>query len=79
MKTPTYTLETIRGKIVYGYDVRFRKWAFWVEAVSLCVLVRCKGKEQGHKVANLIMGSLKRCGGMDNLCTHSCGSHSDSS
>jgi hypothetical protein len=61
----TYTIATADGNLVYGYYREYRKWMF--KSQKMCVLVKCKGNEQGHKVANIIAGSIKRCGELDNM------------
>jgi hypothetical protein len=59
------TIQTPAGNLTYGYRREFRKWAF--EMPGLCLLIACKGGEQGHKVAKLIVAALNRHGNLDGL------------
>jgi hypothetical protein len=72
MNFPTYTAETPVGTLTYGYVRSYRTWSFLIPASKdgeRCrMLVKCCGKDQGHKVASLIVGALKRKGVVDNLC-----------
>lgn len=70
MNVKSYSLEVVSkaGETLtlnYGYSLRFRKWAFVFGGDS--ILVACHGGEQGHKVAKIIAGAIKRGNGMDNL------------
>lgn len=68
MNFKTYTLETKIGTLTYGYVRKYRKWAFtFTQPENFSLLYPCKGGEQGHKVANIIAGSIKRCGKVDGL------------
>lgn len=60
MNFPQYTLATELGPLTYGYKREFRKWVFVADKRSF--LVSCHGKEQGHKIARIIAGSVKRAG-----------------
>lgn len=60
MNFPQYTLETELGPLTYGYKREFRKWGFTVDKRT--AIIPCHGKEQGHKVARIIAGSVKRAG-----------------
>lgn len=72
MTPPQYTVAlTVKGStepktLTYGYSKAYRKWQFKTPTINL--IVPCKGKEQGHKIANLIVGSFKRAGTIDGLC-----------
>ena len=68
VKTYTLTGNDKSGNtltLTYGYSLQFRKWAFHVP--GSVVLVACKGGEQAHKVARVILGSIKRSGQYDNM------------
>jgi hypothetical protein len=70
MNVKTYTLQEANKagnalSLTYGYSLQFRKWAF--QTPNSVVLVSCKGGEQAHKVARVIMGALKRSGSYDNM------------
>lgn len=70
MKTPTYTQPAGQGTLTFGYNCRFKKWAFKTElpdSQPMTYLFPCHGAEQGHKVANAISGSFKRKGELDGL------------
>lgn len=60
MNFPTYTLQTVQGPMTYGYNRNYRKWGFRIG--NNVQIIACHGKEQGHKVANIIAGSVKRSG-----------------
>ena len=62
MNFPTYTLETPDGVMTYGYNRNYRKWGFRLG--KFVQIIPCHGNEQGHKIANIIVGSIKRCGKM---------------
>jgi hypothetical protein len=62
MNFPTYTLQTVKGNLSYGYKRNFRKWAFTLETNTR--LLAAHGAEQGHKIARIIAGSLKRSGNL---------------
>ncbi len=68
MKFPEYVIDTVLGKntLVYGYSRVYRKWKFTADN-GHTMLVPCHGAEQGHKIANIIAGSLKRSGKVDGL------------
>lgn len=51
--------------INYGYSKAVKKWVFNLPKLEL--LVQCNGQERAHKVAHIVAGSVKRCGGLDNL------------
>ena len=66
MKAKSYTLPLSDGQtLTYGFRPAFRKWEFRHGNNSF--LCGCHGQEQGHKVARIISGSVKRSGSIDNL------------
>lgn len=71
MQTKTYTLEIKRKNqppvtLTYGYNVSFKAWKFQLPNNHIQI-VRCRGQEEGHRIAKIIGGAIKRCGSMDNL------------
>ncbi len=62
MNFPTYTIQTVNGDLIYGYNRNYRKWGFRIG--NNVQIIECHGQEQGHKVARIIAGSLKRSGKM---------------
>jgi hypothetical protein len=60
-------IRIVNGKVLgYKFDVSIRKWSFRIDATN-SLLVACKGQDMAHKVANILAGSLKRIGKVDNL------------
>ena len=59
------------GNVEFGFGlVNTNKWGFKVKdgAKAHVLLTACKGLTVAHKIANLINGSFKRSGCIDNLC-----------
>jgi hypothetical protein len=67
--TVAYSVACTVGMLTYGYNVRYAKWEYhWNDPAngSQTLLVKCKSG-QAHKVANVLLGSFKRSGCLDNL------------
>lgn len=64
MKIKSYS----NGPVNYHYSLNFQKWEFNIPSINFTFLTRCPGRfETAQKVANVLSGSLKRCGHIDNL------------
>lgn len=60
MNFPIYTIALASGTLHYGYKQIYRKWGFHYN--NFVQIIDCHGSEQGHKVARIIAGSIKRSG-----------------
>ena len=60
--------QTPDGQVKYSYSLNSKKWEFVLVPVNQIFLTPVPGRaEMAAKIANVLLGSIKRAGGIDGL------------